>query len=136
MYLLVPFEGMVHSRGTVAQVDTLQRLQMREETVRLRGVYEVRRRLATGILRVCVTATLGNPCLLVCDARLDVMSLSAPQDADNVYIVTEMCFGGDLEQLLEVCLAGAHSQDLCFACNVHQGILLHQGISHFAKKGR
>ncbi|KAK9842514.1 hypothetical protein WJX81_003789 [Elliptochloris bilobata] len=44
------------------EVDTLQRLQTRPETIRLRGVYE---------------------------------------DADNVYIVTEMCMGGDLEQLLE-----------------------------------
>ena len=60
--------------------------------------------------------------------------MSVLQDADNVYIVTEMCFGGDLEQLLEVRLAEAHSQDMCFACSVHQGILLHQGISHFFTK--
>ena len=51
-----------------------------------------------------------------------------------MYIVTEMCFGGDLEQLLEVRLAEAHAQDMCFACCVLQGILLHHGILHFFTK--
>ena len=80
-------------------MDTLQRLQTRPETIRLRGVYEV------SVFVVCKSwladcfAKLTTRIVQTSVARASVCCL---QDSHNVYIVTELCTGGDLEHLLEV----------------------------------
>ena len=85
----------------ILQVDILRRMQGREEALKLVAVFEV-----------CIAADLQMPKQILIVGKGFVLSLSynlfaVPlQDDEQAYVITEVCYGGTLEQFMRVSTTG------------------------------